>query len=194
MRPDDTDVDKDDAINVGELDGSCSDIASSTRCSGLALREEEECSVRARCTASHKALSATLVLRRGPPQWRIGLKQFVDWASKRACLTCLISGTALLGGRVALSSLWTGPGITCSCDRDLWDLWKVCADEERELRPIQVDTDSHSGADSDGTPETFRAQAVCALKSSSSETPCHVGGRELRQRTSNLCEPLWGLG
>ena len=83
----DTDVDKDDEINVGELDDSCKDIASLTRCSGLAPSGEEECDVMARRTASHKALSVMLVFRHGPPQWQIGLGQFVDGSSKHVSPT-----------------------------------------------------------------------------------------------------------
>ena len=47
-----------------------------------------------------------------------------------------------------------------TCDYDLWDLWKVFVDEERELRSIQVEIDGHFCADKNGTLETFRAQSV----------------------------------
>lgn len=47
-----------------------------------------------------------------------------------------------------------------TCDYDLWDLWKVFIDEERELRSIQTEIDGHFCADKNGTLLTFRAQSV----------------------------------
>ena len=82
MQLGDTDVDRHDEINVGELDGSCKDIASLIRCSGLAPSGEEEYDVMARRTASHTAFSVMLVFRHGPPQRLMGLEQFVNGASK----------------------------------------------------------------------------------------------------------------
>lgn len=46
------------------------------------------------------------------------------------------------------------------CDYDLWDLWKVFVDEERELRSIEHEVDGHFCADKNGTLFTFRAQSV----------------------------------
>jgi len=46
------------------------------------------------------------------------------------------------------------------CDYDLWDLWKVFVDEEREMRSIQHDVDGHFCADKNGTLFSFRAQSV----------------------------------
>ena len=62
------DVDKDGKLSVAEFNGSCKDIASLIRRSGLAPGWLEEYDTTERRTASHKALSGMPVFRRGPPR------------------------------------------------------------------------------------------------------------------------------
>ena len=50
------------------------------RPSSAPSREKESDSAEPR-TASHEALFDMLGFRHGPPRWRIGLEQFVDWAT-----------------------------------------------------------------------------------------------------------------